>query len=92
MRIEWSPHAVADLNAISEHIERDRNVRTANRVIRTIYDTVRTLRLMPYRGRPGRLGDTRELVIPRLPYIVIYEVSETRVAILSVLHGAQKWP
>lgn len=92
MRVEWSSHALADLSAISEHIERDRNLRTANRVVRTIYDTVRTLPTMPYRGRPGRLGESRELVIPGLPYIVVYEVSESRVAILNVLHGAQKWP
>ena len=51
MRIEWSAHAVSDLKAISEYIEQDRNLETANRVTRTIYDTVQSLRTMPYRGR-----------------------------------------
>ena len=78
MRIEWSPHALADLRAISEPIERDRNLKTANRVIRTIYDSIRTLRTMPYRGRPGRLEDSRELVISRLPYIGRSPLTGTR--------------
>lgn len=38
MRIEWSNRAVADLNAISEYVEHDRNLETANRVARAIYD------------------------------------------------------
>lgn len=70
MRIEWSTHAVADLKAISEYIERDRSLETANRVTRVIYDAVQSLRSMPLRGRYGRIENTRELVIPRLPYIV----------------------
>jgi plasmid stabilization system protein ParE len=44
MRVEWSDHAVADLKAISEYIERNRNLETANRVTRTIYDAVQSLR------------------------------------------------
>jgi toxin ParE1/3/4 len=71
MRIEWSASAVADLEAISEYIERDRNLETANRVARTIYETVQSLRTMPYRGRAGRIGNTRELVMPRLPYLLV---------------------
>ena len=92
MRIEWSAHAVSDLKAISEYIEQDRNLETANRVTRTIYDTVQSLRTMPYRGRYGRIENTRELVVPRLPYIVVYRVFEERELILNVVHGAQRWP
>lgn len=40
-------------------------------MIRTIYDAIPTLPAMPYRVRYGRLENTRELVIPRLPYVVI---------------------
>jgi toxin ParE1/3/4 len=65
MRVDWSARAVSDLKAISEYIERDRNLETANRVTRTIYDAVQSLRTMPRRGRDGRVKDTRELLIPR---------------------------
>jgi plasmid stabilization system protein ParE len=71
MRVDWSAHAVSDLKAISEYIERDRNLETANRVARAIYACIQGLRTMPYRGRYGRVENTRELVVPRLPYVVV---------------------
>ena len=92
MRVDWSAHAVLDLKAISEYIEQDRSLETANRVTRAIYDCVQSLRTMPYRGRYGRVENTRELVVPRLPYFVVYRVSEERLLILNVVHGAQRWP
>jgi plasmid stabilization system protein ParE len=66
MRIDWSPHAVADLKAISEYIEQDRNLAVANRVTRTIYDAIQGLRNAPLWGRPGLVEHTRELVFSRL--------------------------
>ena len=35
---------------------------------------------------------TRELVVPRTPYIVVYTVESDYVRIHRVLHGAQRWP
>jgi plasmid stabilization system protein ParE len=72
--------------------EQDRGVDTANRITRVIHEAVQSLRTMPYRGRYGRLENTRELVVPRLPYVVIYQISEERLVILNVLHAAQRWP
>jgi addiction module RelE/StbE family toxin len=92
MRIEWSAQAVSDLKAISEYIEQDRDLETANRVTRAIYDVALGLRTMPLRGRQGRIEYTRELVLPRLPYIVVYELLHERLVILSIVHGAQRWP
>jgi toxin ParE1/3/4 len=84
VRVDWSPSAVGDLKAIAEWIEPDRDLETANRVARAIYDAIQSLRSMPYRGRYGRLENTRELVIARLPYVVVYQVFEERVVILNV--------
>jgi toxin ParE1/3/4 len=92
MRIEWSARAVSDLRLISEYIEKDRNLDAANRVARAIYKAVESLGTMPYRGRRGRIEETRELVVPALPYVVIYQVFEHRVAIANIVHGAQKRP
>ena len=76
----------------SQHIEQDRTLEAANRVSRSIYDAIQSLRLMPYRGRPGRLNGTRELVVRALPYIVIYQVLDERLLILNIVHGAQERP
>src|SRR5437016_4503104 len=84
MRIEWTADAVADLKEISEYIEQDRNLKTANRVTRAIYDAVQSLRRLPYRGRFGRLENTRELVIPQMPWIAVYRIVEGRVRILKL--------
>jgi plasmid stabilization system protein ParE len=92
VRIEWSQAAVADLQAITDWIEQDRGIETAIRIARHIYEAVQSLRTMPYRGRYGRIENTLELVLPRLPYLVVYQISEERLHVLNVLHGAQRWP
>jgi toxin ParE1/3/4 len=45
-------------------------------------------------GRVGRVAGTRELVLSRTPYIVIYELRgpDEEIYILRLLHGAQRWP
>ena len=46
-------------------------------------------------GRPGRVTGTYKKVIPGLPTIVAYELTDQpgggRVAILHVIHGARDW-
>jgi addiction module RelE/StbE family toxin len=92
VRIEWSSAAVADLEAIADWIEQDRGIETASRVVRSLYEAIQSLRTMPYRGRYGRLENTRELVVPRMPYLVVYQIYEQHLVVLNVVHGAQRWP
>ena len=47
---------------------------------------------LPHHGRPGRVAETRELPVPRTPYILAYTVIGYRVVVTAVLHGAQEWP
>ena len=46
----------------------------------------------PEIGRPGRVPGTRELVVPRTPFIIPYRVKDNAVQILRVYHAARKWP
>jgi addiction module RelE/StbE family toxin len=94
MRIRWTPSALNDLKTIFLHIERQRNLATANRVCRIIYDTVQILRRFPESGKTGIEEGTREFVIPRLPmYCVVYRIiSADAVQILRIWHGAQSRP
>jgi len=91
MRVRWTPAAVNDLKAISNYIERDRNLDAANRVCRAIYNTVQTLRHHPESGKVGNDQGTRELVIPAFPnYIVVCRpIGLEAVEILRIWHGAQ---
>jgi toxin ParE1/3/4 len=92
MRVEWSVPAVSDLKAISEYMGQVSNLETANRISRTIYDAAQSLCTMPNRGRNGRVENTRELMVARLPYIIVYRAFAERVLVLNIVHGARRWP
>jgi toxin ParE1/3/4 len=46
------------------------------------------LRMLPNRGRNGRIAGTRELIFAPLPYIAVYRVKDDRVEILRIYHSA----
>lgn len=91
MRIRWTNPALEDFKTISYRIEQQRNLATANRVCRHIYDAVQTLRHHPHTGRPGAEENTRELVITKSPYIATYRLQAQTIEILHIWHGAQDW-
>jgi len=91
MRIVWRRQARDDLLALRAYIARD-NPRAAARIGRAILIAVDRLVLLPRLGRPGRVADTRELVVPRTPYVVPYRIKGDEVQILRVYHGARRWP
>jgi len=80
-----------DLRGIARYIRRD-NPAAARAVAKTILDAADSLSVFPSRGREGRIAGTRELVVPRLPYIVVYRVTTMAVHILHIYHGARNWP
>jgi len=43
-------------------------------------------------GRFGRVPGTRELVIPRTPFIMPYKLEGKVIHVLRVFHGARRWP
>ena len=91
MNISWSRTAAENLSRIFEYIRPD-NPSAAEHVVRTIYDSAGSLESFPYRGRVGRVDGTRELVLPSLPFVIVYRVLEDAVEIATVIHGAQRWP
>jgi toxin ParE1/3/4 len=92
MILVWSPEAIDDLAAMRAYIEQD-DPGAAQRVTLRIVQNVETLLPShPEMGRPGRVPGTRELVIPRTPFIVPYRVVGNTVQILRVFHGARRWP
>jgi toxin ParE1/3/4 len=92
MRIRWTTPAAQDLTNISDYIGERDGAALARRVALTIYERVDALTAFPRQGRPGRLPDTRELVISGLPYLAIYRLRGDDIEIARILHGAQLWP
>ena len=89
--VVWFHRAVSSLEQIGDYIAQD-NPRAAYQVIQTIRKAGESLADHPELGRPGRVEDTRELVVPGLPYILPYTIMNDRIVILHVLHTARKWP
>jgi len=91
-RIVWRAAALDDLDHLRAYIARD-NPRAAEAIRDRIVDPVSALATYPAVGRPGRVSDTRELVIAGTPYIVPYRLSQPdTIEILAVIHGARRWP
>jgi toxin ParE1/3/4 len=90
MQVRWTTPAAQDLQEIASYIRKD-NPSAARAVAKALFDAANALDTFPYRGRVGRIAGTRELIIPALPYIVVYAVAATAIHILHIYHGARNW-
>jgi addiction module RelE/StbE family toxin len=92
MKLLFDDRALGDLEGIFHWITQD-SPKSAKSVIDRIFASTELLASFPYMGRAGRDEGTREWVVPRLPYIAVYEVHEERgeVIVIAVFHGAQDW-
>ena len=91
MKVIWSAASVRHLQEIIDYLKGESSAGTVT-IRRRILATARRVGQMPYSGRIGRVDGTREAVVPRSPYIVVYQVSEQAVEILGIWHGARQWP
>lgn len=91
LKIVWLPLAESQRAEQLEYIARD-NPRAAADQDERVGQGLRVLKAHPRAGRPGRVPDTRELVIPGTPFIVVYRLRAERIEVIRFLHGAQQWP
>ena len=91
MKLVWLRRAIADRDMQLDYIAQD-NPLAAISQDEQIEHQVDMLMQHPQMGRPGRLRGTRELVISRTPFIVVYRVKGTRIEVIRMLHSSQQWP
>lgn len=93
-RVIWSADARRDYLDILRYIAED-NPDAAERVADAIEQTGDRLGEFAT-GRPGRVTGIYEKSVPRLPYIIAYELTTQgggeAVAIVRVIHTARDWP
>ncbi|MDR5819023.1 type II toxin-antitoxin system RelE/ParE family toxin [Caballeronia sp. LZ043] len=89
MLVDWRPRARRRLKEIYESIE-ERDPGAAESLVELIREAVITLAENPYIYRPGRVPNTREMVV-HPNYLVINRVSD-RVTVLNVLHARIRYP
>ena len=88
MRLRWRLSAVSDLAEIQDFIS-ESDPDAAGAVVDRVLRSVDRLATFPKSGRVGQIPGTRELVVPGLPYIVVYTTDDTDISIIGVFHGAR---
>lgn len=83
MKVIITPDAQASIEAIRNYIAQD-SPANARSVKERILAVAQSLSVMPGRGRPGDVEDTRELLVRRLPYTLVYTVIDETVYVLGV--------
>jgi toxin ParE1/3/4 len=91
MELRWTEAAANDLKQIADYLFENAPDRAAGRVLE-LYNAPSGLLIFPNRGRSGKKEGTRELVLSRLPYVVVYQIEDEVIHVVRILHGAQKWP
>ena len=90
MLIEWAESAQNDLvEALDWFIQQD-DAETGQRIVTRLFAVTDRLAKFPHSGRQGLIPGTRELVVPDLPYFLVYQVNDT-VKILRVIHTSRLW-
>lgn len=90
MQLMRSGQYEEDFDRILDYIA-NQNPSAAKAIALEIERHVRLLQEFPHLGRDGRVRGTRELAIPRTPYVAVYSANGL-VVLLRLLHGAQNWP
>jgi len=92
VKVVWTRKAYLHLHAAYDYWAGENSEASADTMLDRIFSAVELLERFPEAGRPGRIGGTRELVVVPTPFIVAYRVRPSTIEILSLLHGARKWP
>ena len=88
---QWTKPARRDLEAQLEYVQHE-NPGIVGSVALRIKKATDSLDAFPQLGRDGMVAGTRELIVPRLPFVCVYRVRDGQVEILRLLHERMQWP
>lgn len=93
MRIIWLRRALESQREAIDYVSLE-NPEAALQQLDEIERQTDLLAEFPEMGRVGRIAGTRELVINKTPFILVYrvQVDLQTIEILRLLHGARKYP
>ena len=91
MLVRWTPAAADDLEQVARYL-REHHPEFAQQTVTTLFKAAESLADFPSRGREGREPGTRELVLARLPYVLVYTIKTEALWIVRVLHAARERP
>jgi toxin ParE1/3/4 len=85
LSIKWAAPARQDILEATKHALEDDPAKAAT-LADTIFKAVEQLALFPGSAPPGRIEGTRQLNLPKLPFVIVYKVGITDLRILRILH------
>jgi toxin ParE1/3/4 len=89
LKLKYTSAALFDIRRIHEHVCAETPT-AAEHVRCSILKSIETLLSFPFLGKAGRRRGTREKIIPRLPFLIVYRIDEAALVILRIYHGAQQ--
>ncbi len=92
MQIKWTTSALKDLDLEMEYLAKKEGIQTAEDAYLCIKGKIKVLKDFPSLGREGRIFGTRELIIERYPYIILYRIKNEHVEILAFFHARRRLP
>ena len=90
MKVRWTASARLDRLDIADHIAAD-SPRAAVRMDTLFSEAAESLARFPQMGRVGRVSGTRE-IFPHQSYLMVYEVEDDTIWILTLIHTSRQWP
>jgi toxin ParE1/3/4 len=90
LKLRWTRLALTDFLEAQEYIAKD-NPLAAQAIAQRIDEAARELLIHPSIGRLGQLDGTRERVVSRTPYLIVYRVAGDEIELLRVWHGRRDW-
>jgi toxin ParE1/3/4 len=91
MKLRWTPRAVADLEEIGDYL-----VMAApqawEHLLQRLEHLTDLLLDFPLMGKPGIVPETREFVLTGTPYILVFQINDDVVIIVSVRDGRMPMP
>jgi len=91
LKISWTSQAADDLQSAYEYVSAE-SPDAAERLLEQVFSAIEILGQFPRLGREGRVLGTREFAITSTTFIVVYRLRHHQLELLSILHGARKWP
>lgn len=91
MNVRFTADTRDDIALIKTYFA-DRDAALADRIMTIIAKVIRTLTHWPHLGQPGHRAGTRELLVPRLPFVIVYRIdlgTRDELIILRVFHLRQ---
>ncbi len=91
MRVKWLRKAALNLEDAHDFLSKENPI-AAQEFVREVYRLVGLLSTQPAMGRPGRVPESRELVMQPYPFLIPYRVNGDEIHILRVFHTRLRLP